>query len=187
MPVTRYAAVSIGLAASVVTLAGCSSSTAGPFPDIPTETPVFDALATPEQVPVKMREELGEDVTVRRITLTNSGFLAEVRDPAKPDNMDRYTYFNNTWDTDPISVSVSDIADLDKTTFGLGAIDWKVIPELERKALAGLDLEDEEVTSVSTDRITGNPPRIYVSVNGARGSGGLTANARGGDVEVRRY
>ncbi len=187
MSLTRHAAVGIGLTTAVLAMGGCSSTSAGPFPDVPTEPTAFDALATPEQVPVKMREELGENVTVRRITLTDSGFLAEVRDPAKPDNLDRYTYFNNTWDTDPISVSLSDIEDLDKTTFGLGAIDWKVIPELERQALAGLDLEDEEVTSVSTDRITGNPPRIYVSVNGARGSGGLTANARGGDVEIRRY
>ncbi len=147
----------------------------------------FNALAAPQEVPALLRDELGESVTVRRVTLSENGFSAEVRDSEKPQNLDRFSYYSGQWDTDPISVNMSDIENLDKTTFGLGAVDWRVITELQQKALDGLDLEDEEVTSVSVDRIAGQPPRIYVNVNGSRGSGGLTANARGGDVEIRRY
>lgn len=147
----------------------------------------FNALAAPQEVPALLRDELGESVTVRRVTLSENGFSAEVRDSAKPQNLDRFSYYNGQWDTDPISVNMSDIENLDRTTFGLGAVDWRMITGLQQKALDGLDLEDETVTSVSVDRIAGQSPRIYVNVTGSRGSGGLTANARGGDVEVRRY
>lgn len=181
---TRSAAA-LGLAALLA--AGCSGEVTGTNGDISQPQPTFDALATPEQVPVLLREEIGENVTVRRVTLTGNGFSAEVRDAAKPQNLDRYSYYSGRWDSEPVSVNMSDIEQLDKTTFGLGAVDWKVIPDLERKALAGLDLEDEEITAVSIDRISGDPVRIYIGVNGSRGSGGLTANGRGGDIEVRRY
>lgn len=175
----------MGLAAILAT--GCSGEIVSTTGDVTRTQPAFDPLVTPEQVPLLLREEIGEEVTVRRITLTDNGFSAEVRDAAKPQNLDRYSYYSGQWDAEPVAVSMSDIEDLDRTTFGLGAVDWKVIPDLQRKALAGLDLEDEEVTAVSIDRISGDPVRIYVGVNGSRGSGALIANGRGGDVVVRRF
>ncbi len=171
---------------SAVALPACSGSVPG-LPDIPgTETrATFNALEDPQQVPVLLRRELGEAVTVRRVSLLENGFIAEVRDPQKRQNLDRYTYFYDKWDVEPVMVSQSDIDELDETTFGLGAVDWSVIPRLERKAVDSLDLEDEEVTVVSVDKID-DQPRIYINVNGSRGNGMLIANARGGDVMVRR-
>ena len=81
-----------------------------------------------QQVPVLLRRELGEAVTVRRVSLLENGFIAEVRDPQKRQNLDRYTYFYDKWDVEPVMVSQSDIDELDETTFGLGAVDWSVIP-----------------------------------------------------------
>lgn len=172
---------------AVSTLPACSGSVAG-LPDVPgNETPAgFDALSDPQQVPVLLRRELGESVTVRRVSLLENGFMAEVRDPQKKQNLDRYTYFYGKWDVEPVMVSQSDIDELDDTTFGLGSVDWSVVPRLQRRALDSLDLEQEEVTVVSVDRIAGQSPRIYINVNGSRGNGMLIANGRGGDVQVRR-
>lgn len=169
----------------LMAVTACSSGT-GSGSDLPSPRPTFNPLADPTQVPVLLRRELGEDVTVRRVSLTDNGFSAEVRDPNKPENLDTYRYYGNTWDTDPISMSVSDIEALDRTTFGLGAVDWGVIPGLQRRALADLDLEEEEISVVSIDRIAGEPPRIYIGISGARGNGSLISDARGRDVEVRR-
>lgn len=185
------AALTLAAGLVCLALAGCSSDTTtitldGPG-DIPQGRATLDALTSPEKVPVMLREEVGEAVTVRRVSLTSNGFSAEVRDSAKPQNLDRYSYYSGRWDTEPISVSMSDIEQLDTTTFSLGAVDWKIIPELQRKALAGLDLEDEEIGAVSIDRISGDPVRIYVGVQGSRGNGALISNGRGGDVVVRRF
>jgi hypothetical protein len=55
-----------------------------------------------------------------------------------------------------------------------------------QQALDGLDLEDEEITSVGYDKLAGDPPRVYIGVQGLRGSGSLFANADGTNVVVRR-
>lgn len=172
-----------GVAASalLLTVSACSTD-----PTSPSASPSFNPLADPQQVPVLMRQELGEDITVRTVSLTEYGFRAEVRDPTQRENLDDYRFYNGQWDTEPVSVSQYDIDRLDRTTFRLGAVDWSVIPDLERQALAGLDLEDEEVSVVSVDRIDGEQPRIFISVQGSRGTGRLIADARGRNVEIRR-
>lgn len=168
----------------VVAVSACGSPGSGPADD-PAPTPVFDALADPGAIPGLAREHLGEQVTVRRVSLNENGFSMEVRDPAKPANIDRYRSYRGTWDSDP--VSVSDIESFDETTFGIGAVNWKAIPGLQEQALAGLDLEDETSTSVSVDRIAGDPPRIYINVSGSRGSGSLIADGQGRNVQIRRH
>lgn len=148
----------------------------------------FNALADPQQVPVLARQHLGtEEVTVRRVSLTETGFQMEVRDPAKPENLDRYAFHSGDWTSGPVSVSMSDIEALNRTTFGIGTVDWSVIPQLQQRALDGLDLEDEEISNVSVDRLADDRlPRIYVAVTGARGSGSLLADGRGRNVVIRR-
>lgn len=170
----------------VVLLTGCGGTTASTG-DPAQPGPTFDALADPASIPARARERLGEQVTVRRVTLHQSGFSMEVRDNTEPDNIDRYSYSHGRWSVEPVSVSVSDIESFDQTTFGIGTIDWAAIPDLQRRALAGLDLEDERVTSVSVDRIAGDPPRIYIHVSGARGSGSLISDGQGKNVVIRRH
>ena len=81
---------------------------------------------------------------------------------------------------------MSEIEALDDTTFQPSQIAWEAIPILVDQALAGLDLEEEEVSAVSYDRIAGERPRVYIGVSGLRGNGRLIANADGTEVEVTR-
>jgi hypothetical protein len=147
----------------------------------------LDALSEPQKVPAVAREHLGENPVVRDVILNGSGFTMVVRDPKKPENLDTYTYRAGKWDSRPVQVSLSDINRLDDDTFTLGKVNWSVIPNLMQQAYDGLDLENEEISSVSIDRLSGqNKVRIYISVNGDRGSGRLIAEGDGTNVDIAR-
>jgi hypothetical protein len=110
----------------------------------------------------------------------------EVRDPGKPENLDTYSYHSGRWTTTPVFMSVRDIEALEQDTFRLSKVHFDLIPQLLGMAAEGLDLEGEQVTGISFDRIPGDPVRVYVSVRGLRGSGHLLANADGTDATVTR-
>ena len=181
----------LAAAGAAALLAACTGGAtgAGPGSDVDPGTTAptgFDALATPERVPRLAYEKFGEALKVRRILLTRNGFTLEVRDAAKPDNLDTWRYDDGVWSSRPVSVSVRDIESLAATTFGLGAVNWTAVPGLMQRALDGLDLEGEEISAVSYDRLAGQSPRVYIGVSGLRGNGRLIARADGTDVEVSR-
>lgn len=167
----------------------CGGDDASSGPDATTTTVAdggINALTDPEEVPRLIREHLGESPEIRRLSLNGNGFSVEVRDRTKRDNMDDYDFYNGKWSARPVSVSMSEIEAYESVTFSLGDIDWEAVPGLIRQALDGLDLEGEEVGGVSFDRLEGERPRVYINVNGLRGSGRLIAGADGSNVDVRR-
>ena len=186
--------VSLGLVlVGVLALAACGdepidTGVSGPT-SITTTTVApggVNALTHPEDVPALIREHLGENPEMRRLSLNARGFSVQVRDPRKRDNMDDYYFDDGAWTTRPVSVSVSEIADYESVTFSLADVKWEAVPGLIQQALDGLDLEGEEIGNVSFDKLAGDPPRVYIGVNGLRGSGRLLARADGTDVEVSR-
>ena len=146
----------------------------------------IDSVSSPTDVPGLIRSKFGESPSMRRVSLSRTGFSLELRDPAKPENLDTWSYSTGTWTSRPVSVSQSDIDELDAVTFSLGSISWEKIPGLVQQALDGLDLEGEAVENVGIDRLSGDPPRIYIGVTGLRGSGRLIARGDGTGVEVKR-
>lgn len=183
--------VAIGVVlAGAAGLAGCSGSDQGasadtePGSEVTVSSPRF--LDHPEQVPELIRARFGEVPRFTRLTLTDADVSLELRDPDIPDNLDLWRYSGGTWTSSPVSVSQSEIDELDVTTFGPESIVWEAIPGLIQQAYDGVDLEEEEINSVSFDRIAGDPPRVYIGISGLRGSGSLLAAADGTGVEVRR-
>lgn len=181
------------LVAALVALAGLA--VACPQPETYEERPAtpttlapnaINAIEHPDEVPGLIREHLGEDPEIRRLNLNSSGFSLEVRDRVKRDNIDSYDFYHGEWSTRPVSVSLSEIEEFESRTFRLGDINWDAVPDLVGQALAGLDLEGEEIGVVGYDRLAGDPPRVYISVNGVRGNGRLIANADGTEVDVQR-
>ena len=146
----------------------------------------IDFLRHPEDVPGLIRERFGEAPYVRRINLFREYVIIELRDPAKPENLDDWTYRDGRWTSRPVSVSMADIAALDDTTFLPSQIAWDRVVDLVQQALDGLELEEETVDAVSFDRIAGDQPRVYIGVRGLRGTGRLLANADGTGVDVQR-
>lgn len=179
----------------VVVLGGCSSEGADPAgPDA--ETPATASasgeqggpgfLEHPEQVPDLLHAKFGEVPRFTRLTLTDSDVSLELRDPEIPENLDRWRYSGGEWSSTPVSVTQSQIDALDVTTFGPESITWAAVPGLIQQAYDGVDLEEEQIDSVSFDRLAGDPPRVYIGISGLRGSGSLLAGADGSDVQVRR-
>ncbi|MFN8051753.1 MAG: hypothetical protein U0Q22_09970 [Acidimicrobiales bacterium] len=165
---------------------GASSSTEATGGSTTVAPGGVNALDHPERVPDLVRAHLGENPDLRRITLDDSGFTVQVRDAVKRDNMDDYDFHRGVWTSRPVSVSLSEIADYEKVTFHLSDVNWEAVPGLIRQALDGLDLEGESVGAVGFDKLAGDPPRVYIGVNGLRGSGRLIANADGTNVDVQR-
>ena len=124
--------------------------------------------------------------STRRLTLTEDTVRAQIRDPERPENMDDRVFREGEWTSTPVSVSVHEIEEFDEVTFVPGAIAWDRIPELIEATYAGVDLEEESITSVSYDRIAGDPPRVYIGVTGLRGSGRLLGRADGTEYDVER-
>ncbi|CAN5395558.1 hypothetical protein BH10ACT3_BH10ACT3_19210 [soil metagenome] len=143
-------------------------------------------LEHPEQVPDLIRKKFGEVPRFRRLNLTNDDLMIELRDPDKPENLDNWRYSHGQWTSTPVSVSLAEIEQFDQTTFGPESIAWDMIPDLIQAAYDGVELEEEEITSVSYDKIAGDPPRVYIGISGLRGNGRLLGLADGTQYEVQR-
>lgn len=143
-------------------------------------------LEDPSDVPGLIYDQFGEIVSFTRLNLGDDDIMIELRDPEIPENLDLWTFRDGEWSSTPVSVTLAEIEQLDETTFGPDAIAWDAIPDLIQQAYDGLALEEEEITSVSYDRIAGDAPRVYIGVTGLRGTGRLLANADGTEVEVTR-
>jgi hypothetical protein len=166
-------------------LAGCSGSGQRAPSDV-AASPAVSYLRDPAAVESVLRERFDGSPTMRRLTIWSDMLAVEVRDPAKPENLDTYTFRAGQWTQSPVRVTMSEIEELDARVFTLADLDLTVVPGLIGMALEGLDLEGETVTAVSYDRVSDEGPRVYVGVDGLRGSGSLIANADGSQPTIRR-
>ncbi len=189
----RVVLVAVGLAASVA--AGCSAddgaggaggADGSGGTDTTARVSPVDYLEDASSVPKLLRDQFGEVPQLRRLTLTEDTVRAQIRDPERPENMDDWVYREGEWTSTPVSVSVHEIEQFDDVTFVPGAIAWDRIPALIEATYDGVDLEEESITSVSYDRIAGDPPRVYIGVTGLRGSGRLLGRADGTEYDVER-
>jgi hypothetical protein len=165
---------------------GCSGSPpspASPTAGIPSSG---SFLADPDAVETLLTARFGGSPTMRRLIVWSDAVSAEVRDPAKPENLDTHSFRGGQWSTAPVRVSMSEIEELDARVFTLADLDLTKVPGLIAMALEGLDLEGEAVSAVSFDRLAGEPARVYIGVDGLRGSGSLIADADGSDPHIRR-
>ena len=187
--------VAVGLVAVVLAVsvaAGCSGDDGAGGADgsggTDTTAPAsrVDYLQDASSVPTLLRDQFGEVPQLRRLTLTEDAVRAQTRDPERPENMDDWVYREGAWTSTPVSVSVHEIEQFDDVTFVPGAIAWDRIPALIEATYDGVDLEEESITSVSYDRIAGDPPRVYIGVTGLRGSGRLLGLADGTEYDVER-
>ena len=189
----RVVLVAVGLAAGVAA-GGCADDGAGGAggadgsggTDTTARVSPVDYLEDASSVPKLLRDQFGEVPQLRRLTLTEDTVRAQIRDPERPENMDDWVYREGEWTSTPVSVSVHEIEQFDDVTFVPGAIAWDRIPALIEATYDGVDLEEESITSVSYDRIAGDPPRVYIGVTGLRGSGRLLGRADGTEYDVER-
>src|SRR5687767_6615514 len=95
----------------------------------------------PETVANAIAARWGREVQLFQVTLHEAHASMRVRDPAKPENVDDYTFRDGKiGDQRPVHTSVRD--DLDAQTFRFGAVKWEAITGLVDAAVDRLKIED---------------------------------------------
>lgn len=131
--------------------------------------------------------EVGEDdFELRTISVTPSSetVVLEVRDPAVPENLDRYVVRRGDVDTvEPIRLSASD--DLDQQTFPVSSLALDRVEQMADAALADFD-RDGYVTSLSASQVSEGEITFRLALESARSTASATFTAEGELIEVTR-
>lgn len=117
------------------------------------------------------------DVRMLRFNFDATTAVLEVRNPARPDDLDRYTYRNDQHvSTEPVRLSADD--DLDELTVALSTYPLADIERIADEALAAFDSDGGYVTAITVGSF-GPPPVIRVDVESPRSSGTATFDPDG--------
>ena len=124
--------------------------------------------------------ELGP-ILVTSFDLYDHYAIFEAQDPAKVENLDRYTYRDGVLEeSEPVHVDQRILDDLPNRLFSLSDVNWATISTLSETALAQLQIEDAEVNHLGADRdFDGGAVQLSLSVSGPRRSGNVEATADG--------
>ena len=124
--------------------------------------------------------ELGP-ILVTSFDLYDHYAIFEAQDPAKAENLDRYTYRDGVLEeSEPVHVDQRILDDLPNRLFSLSDVNWATISTLSETALAQLQIEDAEVNHLGADRdFDGGAVQLSLSVSGPRRSGNVEATADG--------
>jgi len=201
----RLRPLAVAITVLALLLAACSSSETysgssdlpGPedttgSPENPGTIPQGNFLTTPgaaQRAIDAIVRELGPR-KVRYVNMYDSYVIFETQDPAKPENIDRYTYrYGEVGDFEPVNVSGQSQEDIEADLFPITDVDWAAIAGLSETFLAQTELEGGTVVLASVER---NPPyqpevRIDMSMNGLRRNASLQAAADGAVLNVRVY
>jgi hypothetical protein len=125
------------------------------------------------------QERFGEVLRFRDLTLYPEYVIAEVVNPQKPDEVDRFTLRAGTFDT-PQPVAISSREKLDETTFRGAEFQWEVLAQIAARAPSELAIEGGAVSHVIVDKTGPTGPlllRAYVHTE--RRSGMLETDVEG--------
>jgi len=171
-------------------LAGPEGTTASP--ETPGTVPAGNFLTTPgaaSRAIDAIVRELGPR-RVRYVNMYDSYVILEAQDPAKPENIDRYTYRDGrVGDFEPVNVSGQTQEDIEADLFGITDVDWGAIAGLAETLQRQTELEGGKVVLASVERNQPFDPdvRISMAMNGTRRNASLEATADGTVLGVRVY
>jgi hypothetical protein len=153
-------------------------------PESPGTAPQGDFLTTPGAAPRAIDaivRELGPR-RVRYVNLYDTYVIFEAQDPAKPENIDRYTFRNGRLEPfEPVNVSGQTQADIEADLFTITEVNWAAVPDLSRTLLAQTQLEGGEVALASAKRSLPFQAEVRISLFmiGTRRNASLDATADG--------
>ena len=195
--------VGLGGAIAGVVAAYWATSTASELTQPPAATPVATTragapTATQDQPTGPLVEEdyfanatlaksryekvLGKPILVKQLTLMQYYATLEAQDPKNHDHVDSYKLWANKVER-PVPVRLGgDKAQLSQIVFSLDSVDIKLVPQLIKRALLELKLEEGKVSNVSLERDASSPahePIWRVYVMGSRDNGFVEFSASG--------
>src|SRR5262249_10932417 len=137
------------------------------------EERTVDYFQDASSVPGKLKEKIRGPVRLLELALYPTYAFAEIQDPAKKENVDRYELRNGTvGDGEPVKFvgQVPTAQALEAITFDVSTIDAAAVPKMAAEAIEKLGIEGGQVTHMLLKRgIPFNEEvRWRVFVNGTR-------------------
>ena len=173
-------AVAVVIALLIVRCGGGSGDDAGTSVDTTAVQPAEGYLGSdgPVVAMAAFQEELGDRLKIREAAFYEDYVIVEAQDPAKPQNIDRYTLRDgDIGEPEPVHLSSSDIVEVQ--VFRVADVDWAVVAEVANAAPERLRIEEGRPTYAYVERNHEREIRIHVSVDSPRRSGYVEADLEG--------
>jgi hypothetical protein len=137
----------------------------------------------------QIRAKVGEPFRVMRISIDRDSVTAEVQDPKKKENVDRYEVERGeVQGPRPVRlIGDTDQKTIDANVFDPAGVDWTKIPALLREGNEKIQLEGRELSDISVERSMfddGRPIMVDVNYHGTRKNGFLRVDRHGSHPEV---
>jgi hypothetical protein len=147
----------------------------------------IDYLKDATSVPRLFKEKLRGPVRIRKLTVLSDIVIAEIQDPKKKSNVDRYQLRDGVVaDGEPVRLHESPAAKLDEALVDIDSVDFAALPGIVADAVRRLSIEEGRVSLASLKR--GLPftreVRWRIDVEGPRRSGSVQYDTAGGVKEV---
>lgn len=137
----------------------------------------------------QIRAKVGEPFRVMNVRIDDDSVSAEVQDPKKKENVDRYEVDGGELKAPrPVRlIGDTDQDTLEANLFDPAGVDWAKIPEILRQGNEKVQLEGRELTSISIARDMfkeSRPIMVDVNYRGTRKYGYLRVDRHGAHPEV---
>jgi hypothetical protein len=137
----------------------------------------------------QIRAKVGEPFRVMNVRIDDDSVSAEVQDPKKKENVDRYEVDGGQLKAPrPVRlIGDTDQDTLEANLFDPAGVDWTKIPDILRQGNGKIQLEGRHLNSITVDRNMFDERRpIMVDVNysGTRKNGYLRVDRHGAHPEV---
>jgi len=156
----------------VATAATTGTATAQDAPSGPLVEEDYFADAT--RAKARYEKVLGKPIMVKQLTLMQYYATLEAQDPKNRDHVDSYKLWANKVERpSPVRLG-GDKQQLAQILFSLDSVDFKLVPQLIKRALSELKLEEGKVSNVSLERDGSSPgrePIWRVYIMGSRDNG----------------
>jgi hypothetical protein len=133
-----------------------------------------DYFADATRAKARYEKVLGKPIMVKGLTLMQYYATLEAQDPKNHDHVDSYKLWANKVERpQPVRLG-GDKQQLAQILFSLDSVDFKLVPQLIKRALAELKLEEGKVSNVSLERdgsSAAREPIWRVYVMGSRDNG----------------
>lgn len=168
-----------------------------PRPDLPAVPAIPAAPAAPAvayfanatSVPGAFQASIGSPLKVKEVVVYDQYVIIEAQDPAKPQNVDRYTLRNGLVSgKDPIRLVGDEKANLNAHLFDIASLNYALIPTLIADAKRRLAIEDGKPSHVMVDRRLApkQQPQWRVYIGSQRDSGYVSYDMAGKMVRVSK-
>ena len=141
-----------------------------------------DYFADATRAKARYEKVLGKPIMAKQLTLMQYYATLEAQDPKNREHVDSYKLWANKVERpQPVRLG-SDKSQISQIVFSLDSVDFKLVPQLIKRALAELKLEEGKVSNVSLERDTSSPghePIWRVYILGSRDNGFVEFSAAG--------